>query len=63
MLVIFEVNFTLISITVAASCKYFGTISYKNHAPVGIAGPDALIKALLEQTHWHDYGEGAVTVC
>jgi len=43
-------EFTLISITVAAGCKYFGTISITSRAPAGIAGPDALVKAFLEGT-------------
>jgi len=54
---------TLILITVVATCKYFGTIPFKNRAPVGIAGPDVFIQALLEETCWYESKEGAVIVC
>jgi len=36
-------EFTLISITVEGSCKYFGTILFKNRSPKDLlAGPEAL---------------------
>ena len=48
---------------VAASCKYFRTVLIKNHASVGLAGPYALIKALLGETHWHESEEGDTIAC
>ena len=56
-------EFTLISITVASGCKYFGTISITSRAPVGIAGPNALLKTLLEGTRWHEAEEGNTIAC
>jgi len=56
-------EFTLISISVASGCKYFGTISITSRAPVGIAGPNALLKTLLEGTRWHEAEEGNTIAC
>jgi len=52
-------EFTLIPM----GCRYFGTILIKSRAPIGIAGPDVLIKALLEETHWHESEEGDTIAC